>query len=170
MGRGEIVTNENNITMKEGTGYAEKTIDVKDGTNELAVETSEGKKAIKVPADNGLYILNLKTDTVIGSLQNIGKDLSNRVMTQEELKVKIDSLEKLTKGANIVSGQNYFIKPNEIGKVSSNVDARIFGPFQKIPGRIEPGEDGKAPEIYKFYTNTEIRETIANLKKLSIYK
>lgn len=169
MGRGEIVTNENSITMKEGSGYAEKTIDVKDETGELAVETSEGKKAIKVPADNGFYILNLKTDTIVGSLQNFGKDLSSsKVMTQEELKVKIDSLQQLTKGANIVNGRNYFIKPNELGKVSSNVDALVFGPFQKIPGSINK-EEGKTPEIYKFYTNTEVRELIANLKKLSIY-
>ena len=57
--------------------------------------------------------------------------------------------------------------PNQLVKISDNTDAKVFGPFTKIPGTIEADKDGKAPEIYKFYTNTELRELIEKLKTMT---
>jgi len=88
-------------------------------------------------------------------------------MTQEELRSKIDSLTKLTKGANISAGHNYMLLPNQLTKISDNSEAKVFGPFTKIPGTLEADKNGKAPEIYKFYTNAEMRDLIANLKKMT---
>jgi hypothetical protein len=59
------------------------------------------------------------------------------------------------------------ILPNKPTKISDNPDAKVFGPFTKIPGTLEADKNGKAPEIYKFYTNTEMRDLIANFKKMT---
>ncbi|WP_147204619.1 hypothetical protein [Segetibacter aerophilus] len=170
MGRGKIDAQENNITMTDGSSYVEETIEIKgDKPVTWNVTTPSGKTTVNIPEEKGFYILNLKTDTIVGSQQNIGQDLGGRTMTQEELKVKIDSLIKLTTGANIsLGGHNYFILPNQLIKISPNTEAKIFGPFTKIPGSFEADKDGNAPEIYKFYTNTEMRDLIVRLKKNTI--
>ncbi|HLL42687.1 MAG TPA: hypothetical protein VK369_06085 [Segetibacter sp.] len=170
MGRGAITTNGNEITMKEGSGYSEETVEVS-GEKAISwnVTTPAGKTTINIPEEKGFYVLNLKTDTIVGSQQILGKDLSSgRTMTQEELKIKIDSLTKLTTGSNVSpGGPNYIILPNQVVKISSNTEAKIFGPFTKIPGTLEAGKDGKTPELYKFYTNSEMRGLIASLKKMT---
>lgn len=170
IGRGGITATESDITMKDGSGYADKTVEVM-GDKAVAynVTSPAGKTTINVPAENGFYILNLRKDTIVGSQQNLGTDLGGRTVSQEELKVKIDSLIKLTTGSNVSgAAHNYMILPNQLVKVSSNTEAKVFGPFTKIPGTLEADKDGKAPEVYKFYTNTEMRELIANLKKQTI--
>jgi hypothetical protein len=170
MGRGSIKTNGNDISMTDGTGYAEETIEVSGDKQETRnVTTSTGKSTIEIPGEEGFYVLNLKADTIVGSQQIFGTDIStNRVITQEELKKNIDSLTKLTTGENIsAAGHNYMILPNEVKKISANAAAKVFGPFTKIPATLEADKNGKAPEIYKFYTNGEIRQLIAGLKKKS---
>ena len=170
MGRGAITTNGNEITMKEGSGYSEETVEVS-GEKAITwnVTTPAGKTTINIPEEKGFYVLNLKTDTIVGSQQILGKDLSSgRTMTQEELKIKIDSLTKLTTGSNVSpGGHSYFILPNQLVKISSNTEAKIFGPFTKIPGTLEADKNGKTPELYKFYTNSEMRGLIASLKKMT---
>lgn len=170
MGRGDIAVNKNDITMKDGSGYTEETVEVSEDTPvNWNVTTPAGKTNIEIPAEKGFYILNLKTDTIVGSHQIFGTDISsNRTITQEELKMKIDSLTKLTTGANISpSGHNYIILPNQLKKISDNIDARVFGPFTKIPGTLEADKNGKAPEIFKFYTNSEMRDLITSFKKMT---
>lgn len=169
MGRGKITVKDNKITMNEGSGYAEETIEIRgDKPDSWTVTTATGKTTINIPEEKGFYILNLKTDTIVGSQQNIGKDLRGRTMSQEELKLNIDSLTKLTKGTNVSPGShNFFILPNQLIKVSPNIEAKVFGPFIKIPGTIEVDKNGNAPEIYKFYTNSEMRDLITTLKKMT---
>ena len=169
MGKGDIVVTEKKIKMVKGSGYAEKEIDIRDTeTTTLSVETEKGKQDISVPAEGGYYILNLKPDSIAGSVQLIGKDITNaKVMTQEELRTKIDSLEAMTSGKNVNFKTNFIVLPNQLLKISPNKNAKVFGPFRKIPAEIEVSDDNKEPEIYKFYTNVEIRELIGRLKKLT---
>lgn len=169
MGRGAITAQENNITMKEGSGYSEETVEVSgEKATSWNVTTPAGKTTVNIPAEKGFYVLNLKNDTIVGSQQILGKDLSTgRTMTQEELKIKVDSLTKLTTGSNVSpESHNYIILPNQLVKISSNTEAKIFGPFKKIPGTLE-ADNGKTPELYKFYTNSEMRQLIASLKKMT---
>lgn len=168
MGRGAITVSGNDITMKEGTGYTEETIEVSgDKPENRNVTTPSGKTNIEIPGEGGFYVLNLKADTIVGSQQIFGTDISSsRVITQEQLKKKIDSLTKLTTGVNISSsGHNYMILPNQLKKISANTEAKAFGPFTNIPATLEADKNGKAPEIYKFYTNGEIRQLVVTLKK-----
>lgn len=170
IGRGGITVAGNNVTMDDRLGYVEKTVDA-EGDKEVAwnVETPAGKRTITIPEEKGFYILNLKTDTIVGSRQNIGTDLVGGIMTQEDLKLKIDSLTKLVTGSNVsLGGKNYFILPNQLIKISASKEAKVYGPFTKIPASFEADKNGEAPEIYKFYTNTEMRALIVNLKKQTI--
>ena len=170
MGRGKIVVGENKIDMKDGTGYAEETVEI-EGTKptQWQVTTSTGKKTVNIPEEKGVYILNLKTDTIIGSRQTLGNDISNsKGITQEELKIKIDSLTLLTKGDNVhLGGRNYFIIPGQIIKVSPNIEAKVFGPFTLISHKLEMDSGNNIPEIYKFYTNTEMRQLIGKFVKMT---
>ena len=169
MGRGTITTNGNDVSMKDGTGYTEETVEVSaDKPISWSVTTPAGKTTVDIPAEPGFYILNLKTDTIVGSRQVMGNDLSsNHVITQEELRHKIDSLIKLTSGANILAGHNYIVMPGKLTKIADNIDINVYGPFTKIPGTLQADKNGKAPELYKFYTNEEMRELISRLKKLT---
>lgn len=166
IGKGEIIVNENSITMKDKSGYAEQTMELLGNKEEvLNVETPTGKSTITIPNDAGVYILNLRVDTLAGSKQNFGKDLNNReVISQEKIKVIIDSLQKLTVGKNVsAEGNNFMILPNQLTKISSNINAKVFGPYTKIPSTLEADKDGNAPELFKFYTNTEVRDLIEHL-------
>lgn len=169
MGRGAIKLNGNDISMSDGSGYTEETVEVSgDKAITWNVTTPSGKTTVAIPEEKGFYILNLKTDTIVGSRQIFGTDISSkRTISQEELKLKIDSLTKLTAGANISPGHNYIVLPSELKKISDDTDAKLFGPFTTIPGTLEADKNGKAPEIYKFYTNNELRALISNLKKMT---
>lgn len=170
MGRGAITANGNEITMKDGSGYTEETVEVsEDKPISWSVTTPSGKTTVNIPDEKGFYILNLKTDTIVGSQQIMGKDISSsRVISQEELKNKIDSLTKLTTGANIsLAGHSYIVMPGQLKKIADNMDINVYGPFTKIPGTLEVDKNGKVPEIYKFYTNSEMRQLISNLKKMT---
>jgi hypothetical protein len=167
--RGDITANANNITIKGTTGSAEKLIEITDDKiAELNVDGPNGKSSIKLPGEKGYYILNLRADSLVGSEQKIGTDISSsRTISQEEIKLKIDSLTKLTQGANVTAGANFLVAPNEIKKISSNANARVFGPFVKIPGKIDAAPGGGTPEIYKFYTTNEMREQIKKFEAMT---
>jgi hypothetical protein len=169
MVKGTLTVTENNITVKEGTGYSEMEMPLKSGEKTtLNVKTSTGTTSIDVPAEPGYYILSLRADTVVGSYQNLGATANTAVISQESLKAKIDSLQQLTAGTNVSAAKrNYLVAPNQIVKVSANSNARIYGPFRKVPDVIEPATDGKELEIYKFSTNNEVRETIEKLTKMT---
>lgn len=166
IGKGEIVVNENSITMKDKSGYAEQIMELS-GNKEIVlnIETPKEKSTVTIPVDAGVFILNLRADTLAGSKQNFGKDLNNReVISQEKIKLIIDSLQNLTVGKNVnAEGNNFMILPNQFTKISSNINAKVFGPFTKIPSTLEADKDGNAPELYKFYTNTEVRDLIQHL-------
>jgi hypothetical protein len=49
-------------------------------------------------------------------------------------------------------------------KISSNPQAKVFGPFTTIPGSFDAGS---VPEIYKFYSINEVRGIIDNLQKMT---
>ena len=137
------------------------------GAINLSVSTKAGDATIAIP-DNGYYIVNLKNnDTIIGSAQSYSTPAqAGKVITQADLKIKIDSLELLIQGKNVSAvNHNYFILPNAAVKITDNVDAIIVTPYNQLPA-IEL-KDGKVPEVYKFYTIHEVREIIEKLKGLT---
>lgn len=158
---GKVQIADNVITLQPGTTHTETILT--DVGDKLTIKTPSGSSEVSVP-DGGLYILNLKKDTLVGSFQRIGSDNSQQVITQENLRTRIDSLNQLMAGTNVNSAnRNYSIPPNQITKVSSNTEAQIIGPYKKIPGSFEAG---KEHEVYKFYTSKEMQEIVGNLTKM----
>jgi len=170
MGKGTLTATEASINYKEGSGYTETIAEMKgDKESKLTINKDGQKQEITIPADAGFYVLNLRTDTVVGSRQNLGTDLNNSGMiTQEQLKVKMDSLTELTRGI-IPQGAKevYIVAPNGVVKLSANINARVYGPFTKIPAQLDADPDGKPLELFKFRTNNEVRELIETFKKMT---
>ena len=126
--------------------------------------TRQGKTSVTA-TDDGLYILNLELDTVLGSFQHVGTDNGTAKITQDVLKQKIDSLQKLVLDQNVSeANRNYFVAPGKMVKITAETKAKVFGPFTSIPGSFDAGS---VPEIYKFYNMSEIREIIGNLQKMT---
>lgn len=153
------------ITVGDGTTHHEQELDFKGADPvTLNIQSPAGKVTLEAP-DDGLYIANLKNDTVIGSFQHVGSDNGEAKITQDALKLKLDSLQKLVEGQNIsAANRNYFILPNKIVRITGETKAKVFGPFTTIPGAFDAGS---VPEIYKFYSVKEIREIIGKLKMMT---
>ena len=151
------------INVSDGTTHHEQELDFATGDPVNIDVQSPAAKLTVSATDDGLYVLNLKSDTVIGSFQHVGENGESRI-TQDRLKQKLDSLRKLVMDQNVSdANKNYFIAPGKMVRISSNPKGKVFGPFTTIPGAFDAGS---VPEIYKFYTISEIREIIGNLEKM----
>jgi uncharacterized cupredoxin-like copper-binding protein len=153
------------LTISDGTTHHEQELDFS-GSDPVTLEaqTPAGKFTLNATED-GLYILNLQHDTVIGSFQHVGADNGGAKITQDGLKQKLDSLQKLSRNENVSdANKNYFIAPGKIVKITSKTQAKVFGPYTPIPGSFDAGS---VPEIYKFYSLPEIRDIIANMQKMT---
>ena len=165
-----VDNSQKNITVAggDGTTHHEQELDFTTGDPvTLNVETPQGKYTLTVPED-GLWIANVKTDTVVGSKQHIGAEGGETKITQDALTQKLDSLKKLVANQNVSeANQNYFIEPGKIAKITTETQAKVFGPFTTVPGGFDAGS---VPAIYKFYSMKEMREIIANLEKMTSSK
>ena len=154
------------IANGDGTTHHEQELDFSSGDPvTLDVESPQGKYSVTIP-DDGLYIANLKTDTVIGSRQHVGAEGGeSHVISQDDLKKRLDSLNQLIVDQNVTeANQNYFIAPHQAVRISTETKSKVFGPFTTIPGGFDAGS---VPAIYKFYSMSEMREIIARLQKMS---
>lgn len=165
-GTAEINTETKTIKATDGAGHEDKAVDFVGKNVELTLNTPAGEAKVTL-TENGYYVVNVKNDTIIGSQVNYtDPQLANQVITQEALKFKIDSLENLVANKNVgKANRNFYILPNSAVHITENFDAIIIGPFHKM--RSAEGKDGKAPEVYRFYSIKEIRETIAKLQGMT---
>jgi len=163
----QVDESKKNISVEDGTTQVEQELDFNSGDPVvLNITGPKGKYTLEVKED-GLFLANLKNDTVVGSMQHIGESRHTRI-TQQELQLQLDSLNKLIKGENIsASAKNYFIPPGQIVKISNLTNAKIFGPYQPVPSAFDASS---VPEIYKFYNLAEEKEIIAKLTEMSKYK
>ncbi len=155
------------FASKDTMGHVEQQVEYNiSGPVVLNATTSAGTAQITIP-DNGYYIVNLKpNDTIVGSYQSYSAYSGQRVITQDDLKRKIDSLQLLVQGKNVsAANRNFFILPNTAAKITDNTDAIIVSPYKQMPA-LEM-TDNKMPEVYEFYTIHEVRETIAHLQTLA---
>jgi len=161
----QVDNTKQHITVTDGTTHHEQELDFTTGDPvNLDIQSPQGKITLTA-TDDGLYIANLKTDTVVGSMQHVGAEGGEARITQEALKQKLDSLQKLAVGQNVSeANKNYFIVPGKIVRLSSNPKGKVFGPFTAIPGSFDAAS---VPEIYKFYSMKEMREIIGNLEKMA---
>lgn len=163
----QVDESQKNITVDDGTTQVEQELNFNSGYPiVLNISGPNGKYTLEVKED-GLFLANLKKDTVVGSMQHTGESRHTRI-TQEELQKQLDSLNKLIKGENIsATAKNYFIPPGHVVKISNFSNAKIFGPYQPVPSAFDASS---VPEIYKFYSLSEEKEIIAKLTEMSKYK
>lgn len=168
-GPAEINTETKTISAKDGTGHQDKTFTVMGEKVTYNIDAPAGKTSIDF-TEKGVYVLNVKTDTIVGSLQHYNDPKQTQtVVSQEELKQKIDSLQLLVEGKNIsAANHNFFILPNTAAKITDNLDAIIVTPYHQMLS-VEK-TDGKTPEVYRFYSIKETREYLEKLISLTIPK
>lgn len=162
-----IDLNSGTIHAENGNGHEEKTMHINQKIVSFKLNSPAGNASVNLQ-ENGLYIINLKNDTIIGAYQqysSIGTE-KNR-LSQDYLKQKIDSLQNLTTGENIsTANRNYFILPNQSTFITTNKNAIVVAPYHQM--RSAERVDGKDPEIYRFYSIKEIRIMIAKLQALTV--
>jgi hypothetical protein len=163
----QVDNTKTHITVTDGGPHHEQELDFSGGDPvTLDVQSPAGKLSLTA-SDDGLYILNLKTDTVVGSKQHVGAEGEGRI-TQDALTQKLDSLKKLVADQNVSdANQNYFIVPGKMARITPETQAKVFGPFTTVPGGFDAGS---VPAIYKFYSMKEMREIIASLQKMTSSK
>ena len=168
-GDADINTDTKTIRAKDGTGHQDKTFTVTAEKVTYQIDAPAGKTSIDFTG-RGIYVLNVKTDTIVGSLQHYNDATqAQAVVSQEELKQKIDSLQLLVEGKNIsAANHNFFILPNTAAKITDNLDATIVTPYHQMLS-VEK-VDGKIPEVYRFYSIKETREYLEKLISLTIPK
>jgi len=157
------------VTQKDTVGHLDKTIQYSTGDKvSLSVKTFAGSTiTVEIPGD-GYYIANLKAkDTIIGGFQKYSTpEEANRVMSQEQLLHNIDSLNQMIQGINVsAANRTFFILPNTAVKITSNTEATIVGPYHRMTSIAKEGD--KEPEVYRFYSITEVREMVDKLMKLT---
>lgn len=168
-GGAEIDLNAGTIQSKNGAGHEEQRLDINSKKVSFKLNTPAGEAVVDL-LENGLYVINVKNDTIIGSYQKYSKaDKAQAVISQESLKQKIDSLILLSHGKNVsAENRNYYILPNQAVKISGNNAAELVGPYHQM--RSAEMVDGKEPEVYRFYSIKEIREMITKLQALTVSK
>jgi archaellum component FlaF (FlaF/FlaG flagellin family) len=166
-GPAEVNTDAKTIKAIDGSGHEEKEVTLGGGKVVFKLNTPAGEATVEI-LDNGLYVVNVKNDTIIGSYQKYSDPkLAPNMVTQEALKQQIDSLQLLSEGKNVSpANRNFYILPNHAVKISDNTKAMVVGPYHRI--RSAEKVDGKDPEVYRFYSIKEIRENIAKMVALTV--
>lgn len=166
-GEASVDLNAGTIQAKDGAGHEEKLVAVNKADISFKLNTPAGEATVQLK-ENGLYIINVKNDTIIGSYQQYSTaGQAQKVMSQEILLQKIDSLQLLSQGKNVsAANRNYFILPNQATFITANPQAQVVGPYHQM--RSAERVNGKDPEIYRFYSIKEIREMITKLQALTL--
>lgn len=151
------------IKFEPGNRHEEIELNLTGNDKTVTVKTSAGDKTYDVP-DDGLYLLNLKADTVIGSIVNFGSGAQRTNIGSDELDYLIDSTKKLMSGEGASDAKKtYFLVPNSIKKITDNLNATLLSPYKNIPYEVNADDKGNAPEYYKFFTNSQKREALKEL-------
>ena len=152
------------IKLQPGNTHTEEELVFATGDKiALNIESPDGVKTFDVN-ESGMYVLNLKVDTLVGGVVNYSSSGRTASISGEQLERMIDSTRQLIEGKN-TSDENktYFIVPWNIKKISKNANVRIIGPYKGIPYKVETDGSGKPMEVYKFFTNKQKRETLNDL-------
>ena len=165
MASGKLSVNGDVVSFEPGTQHNEQTITLKG--DKLTVTDPSGSKDYAV-TEPGTWLLNLKKDTLIGSFQVFGEAGTREGrITHEQMMQRMDSLQQLMTGANVTAARkNHFLAPNDLKKITSADNAIVVGPFKGMPASLEPDKKGNIPEVYKFISNKDARETLDRLEKM----
>jgi hypothetical protein len=151
------------INFSPSNRHNELEISLTANDKQVTIKSSGGDQTYDLP-DGGVYLLNLKVDTIIGSIVTFGTGGQRTNIGADELDFMIDSTQKLMSGEGASDEKKTFnLPPRAIRKITSNTSATLLSPYKNIPYEVTPDEKGNAPEYYKFFTNTQKREALKEL-------
>jgi hypothetical protein len=164
MASGKLTVTDKTIKLDPSLTHNEQELYFKDDKLTLTVQNAAGGDKTFELTDNGVYLLNLQSDTLIGGIVNYGSGGMPAMITAEALDHIIDSTQQLMAGLNTndVKGP-FFLLPFTIRKISANSNARLIGSFKGIPYKVEADDSGTIPEVFKFFTTKQKRETLTDL-------
>jgi hypothetical protein len=162
-GTANINTDDRTIAIA-GSGHEEKEVMFyESGKLDLKLNSPRGNATVTL-TDNGIYILNGKKDTIVGSFVNYtAPKTQGKRITEAEMNANVDSLQQILAG-NVKYGKTYFILTNQAARITENQDATIITPFHQMTSIA--AEKGKTPEVYRFYMISEVRTTLQKLQNL----
>ncbi len=164
MASGKLTVNDKIIKIEPGFTHNEQELIFKEDKVTLQVESTDGVKKTLDLTENGVFVLNLQKDTLIGGIVNYGASGRPGEITKEAMDKMIDSTKQLMAGLNVSdAAKTYFLPPFTIKKITDAAGAKVVGSANGIPYKIEVDADGKAQEVYKFFTNKQKRETLDDL-------
>lgn len=163
---GKFTVDKTTINFEPGNQHNEQEINFPDKDKvTITVKSADGDKTYEITED-GSWLLNLKRDTVVGSIVNYGNSGTPASIDADELNRLIDSTQQLMVGTNVsFEKKNYFLPPNTIRKISNSQSAMMRSPYKLIPATVEVDEKGNSIEVYKFFTNTQKREALDEMMK-----
>ena len=166
-GKADINAAANSVTLKDGAGNEEQMAEF--SGKSVSIQKTDGSKTEAALNEPGLYILNGRNDTIIGSYQKYSDPKKTYdTIKQDFIKRSIDSLKLLVEGKNIsTANRNFYILPYSAQKITDNVDALLVTPFHRMTSVEKVGD--KDPEVYRFWSIKEIRETIEKLAKDTVH-
>jgi len=164
MASGKITVTDKSIELDPSLTHNEQEVVFKDDKLTLAVKSTAGANKTFELTDNGTYLLNLQTDTLIGGLVNYGTVGMPGSITAEALDHIIDSTQQLMQGTNTNDAKGpYYVLPFSIKKISAKNNTKVVGSFKGIPYKNEPDADGNLPDVIKFFSVKQKRETLKDL-------
>ena len=164
MASGKLTVTDKNIELDPSLTHNEQTLFFKEDKLTLTVKSTAGTSKTFDLTDNGVYLLNLQTDTLIGGIVNYGAAGMPGSISAEQLDHIIDSTQQLMQGTNANDAKGtYFITPFSIKKVSAKGNTKVIGSFKGIPYKNEVDSDGNLPDVIKFFSVKQKRETLKDL-------
>ena len=165
MASGKLKVDGETILFEAGTQHNEATVTITG--DRLVIKSGAASKEYALPSA-GTWLLNLQNDTLIGGYQSFGEAATRESkITQDQLQQRMDSLKQLMVGANVSAARkNFFLPPQELKLISTADNAILVGPFKGMPASLQPDNDGKIPEVFKFVSNKDARETLDRLERL----
>lgn len=161
-GKIQVDPSTHTVTLTPGTQHNEAELTLSASDKGVTVKSPEGEKTYEAP-ESGLFLLNLKVDTLIGNIVNFGTSGQPTTLTTDQFDHIIDSTQQLLAGTNADNKKTFFIVPGSIKKITATSSAQVINPYNNIPYKVDLDKDGNVPEIYKFFTAKQKRESLNEL-------
>ena len=144
MANGKLTVTDKTITIDPSLTHNEQEVIFKDDKLTLTVKSTAGTNKTFDLTDNGTYLLNLQTDTLIGGIVNYGAVGMPGSISAEEMDHIIDSTQQLMQGLNTNDAKGpFYVLPFNIKKISAKGNTKVVGSFKGIPYKNEADNTGK---------------------------
>ncbi|MEO6315466.1 MAG: hypothetical protein ABIU63_01045 [Chitinophagaceae bacterium] len=164
MASGKITVTEKTVELAPSLTHNEQEVVFADDKLTLTLKSTAGTNKTFDLTENGTYLLNLQTDTLIGGIVNYGSAGMPGSISAEEMDHIIDSTQQLMQGLNANDAKGpFYVLPFSLKKISAKSNTKVVGSFKGIPYKNEADSDGNMPDVVKFFSVKQKRETLNDL-------